>query len=125
MWTYSQSDGKLWRHNEICGVGFSGKGVCKNDTASESKHNLGPIPRGLYRIDHIYDSHDHGPFCLALVPDINNRMYGRSGFLIHGRSVAHPADSSEGCIILDRPIREQIWESGDRELEVIDSKGEL
>jgi len=34
-------------------------------------------------------------------------------------SIEHPGAASEGCIIVARPIREQVWESGDRKLQVI------
>lgn len=45
-------------------------------------------------------------------------MCGRSGFLIHGDSIAHTGQASHGCIILPRSVREQIAASGDDELEV-------
>ena len=38
---------------------------------------------------------------------------------MHGDSIEHPGAASEGCIIVARPIREQVWESGDRKLQVI------
>jgi hypothetical protein len=37
---------------------------------------------------------------------------------MHGDSKEHPGCASQGCIILPRPVREQVWHSGDRELEV-------
>lgn len=38
--------------------------------------------------------------------------------MIHGDSIARPGTASEGCVILDRSMREQIWSGGDHTLEV-------
>ncbi len=46
-------------------------------------------------------------------------MFGRSGFLIHGDSVSHPGEASEGCIILDRNVRETIANDDDKYLVVV------
>ncbi len=51
---------------------------------------------------------------MALDPDPGNQMFGRDGFLIHGDNMAMNHTASEGCIILGRPIREQIADSADR-----------
>jgi len=53
---------------------------------------------------------------IAVNPD---STFGRDGFLIHGDSVRHPGDASEGCIILPRRFRERIWTSEDTDLEVV------
>jgi Protein of unknown function (DUF2778) len=55
-----------------------------------------------------------------LTPDPSNDMCGRSGFLIHGDSVSHPGDASDGCIILSRAEREAIVKSGIKLLCVTD-----
>jgi hypothetical protein len=47
-------------------------------------------------------------------------MFGRTGFLIHGDAVHAPGTASEGCVILSRTTREQIWESHDHVLQVVD-----
>ena len=120
MWTYRISTGEIVdSNNEMCGTGYSGFGNRKNNPTGIAAHNLGPIPIGLYHIEDPKDTDTHGPFVLPLAPSMENQMFGRSGFLIHGDSLAHPGDASEGCVILDRAIREKIAASGDRLLEVI------
>jgi hypothetical protein len=56
---------------------------------------------------------------MALIPKEGTDTFGRSGFLIHGDSVAMPGTASHGCIILSRDLREQISASGDNQLEVV------
>jgi len=120
MWTYHQATGELLdRTNSTCGHGYSGNGECKNVSAAQFKHNQGPIPQGTYKIGEPFDTDMHGPFALPLKPGLDNVMHGRSGFLIHGDSILHPGNASDGCIVLDRAIREAIAASGDRLLEVI------
>jgi len=118
-WIWVQSTGRLLRNLAIIACGYSGRDECKNDPASESKHNRGPIPRGHYRIEKPRDTAEHGPFVMPLTPSPENRMYGRNAFLIHGDSIKAPGTASFGCIILDRKTREAIWNSNDHELEVI------
>jgi hypothetical protein len=48
-------------------------------------------------------------------------MCGRGGFLIHGDSISHPGDASDGCIILTRPEREAIVKTGSKMLIVVDT----
>ncbi len=100
--------------------GYSGCRDGKNNPAMCTVANLGPIPIGVYRIGDPYDTDTHGPFVLPLTPDAANEMHGRSGFLIHGDSTKEPGTASEGCIIQPRAVREQIHQSGDRELEVVE-----
>ncbi len=119
MWVYVQKTGTLKHVDEVVGVGYSGASVCKNDPSAQTRHNLGPIPCGLYKIGNPENTTDHGPMVLPLQPNIDNQMFGRSGFLIHGDSIVRPGEASEGCIIMDREIREQIAASPDRLLEVI------
>ena len=59
-------------------------------------------------------------FLSPMTPDPANEMFGRSGFLIHGDSLMHPGCASRGCIVLARPSREAIAQSGDQDLEVVD-----
>ena len=100
-------------------VDYSGKGAGKNNPELQDRHNVGPIPRGLYTIDDPCDTENHGPYVLGLTPDAENEMCGRSAFLIHGDSVSRPGTASKGCIILPRKVRETIWQSCDRQLEVV------
>lgn len=119
MWTYAQRTGALTRDDGmIVAVGYSGAGAGKNNPDAQDLHDVGPLPRGHYFIEPPVDTRTHGPFVLWLDPDVDNVMYGRSGFGIHGDSVIHPGMASEGCIVLPRAIREQIWNSGDHRLTV-------
>ncbi len=67
----------------------------------------------------------HGGYALTSVPAPDTDTFERSGFLMHGGMRGEPDPStgvgtaSLGCIIMARPVREQVWESGDRDLEVL------
>jgi|SRR5438067_6173148 len=114
-WQYSQRTGNLYRDTVWVGAGYSGAGWGRNNPELEEVRNLGPIPRGRYRIGAAHDTADHGPHVMALAPVLHN-AHGRTGFLIHGDNSTHTA--SQGCIILGPHIRSQISESADTELEV-------
>lgn len=119
-WLYRQSTGELINTaGETVAVGYSGAGDGKNKALMEKVKNVGPIPKGAYRISPPHDTVTHGPYVLPLTPNPLNVMYGRAGFLIHGDSVVSPGTASEGCIILPRGVREVIWNSGIHELGVI------
>ena len=104
----------------LLGTGYSGAGDGKNNPATQSMKNVGPIPVGLYRIGSPVDTVTHGPHVLPLTPNPQNSMFGRDGFLIHGDSVVAPGTASEGCIILSRAVRDAISASRDRDLQVVD-----
>ena len=117
-WSYAQANGQMSRDGEPVATGYSGAGEGKNNPAMQDIHNVGPIPRGNYTIEAPVDTKTHGPYVMWLVPDPANEMEGRSAFGIHGDSVVAPGTASEGCVIMPRAIREQIWNSGDTNLEV-------
>lgn len=117
-WTYQQSTGQLSHGGAPVAVGYSGAGDGKNNPAMQDVHNVGPIPVGRYTIGEPCDTQTHGPYVLRLTPDEGNEMCGRAGMLIHGDSVAHPGTASQGCIIMARAVREQVWNSGDLDIEV-------
>jgi hypothetical protein len=121
VWTYQQSTGEISRDGSAAGRGYSGFGAGKNNAALQYESNIGPVPRGKYKIGAPEDLEGgpHGPFVLPLTPDPANEMFGRSGFLIHSDSISHPGMASRGCIILAGAIREQIVASGDGDLEVV------
>ena len=124
MWTYVQRTGLLSLDGTAIATGYSGFGEGKNRPELEQVHDVGPIPRGMWHIGAPMDITTigpHGPFVLPLTPHIDTAVYGRSGFLIHGDSVQHAGSASHGCIILPRPIREEIAATGESELEVISS----
>jgi hypothetical protein len=119
MWFYSQSTG-IVKHNEeeIC-VGYAGNGIWKNDPASQSIHNHGPLPRGTYRMEKPVQQHPTvGHYAIPLQPAMDNQMFGRNGFFWHGDSIAHPGEASDGCIVTSLSARIDAWESGDHDLTV-------
>lgn len=120
MWHYEQSTGHLYSDEEkLLAVGYSGHAEGVNDPALQDVHEVGPIPRGTYTIGAPEETPEHGPYVLRLTPDPENEMFGRAGFLIHGDSVVTPGTASQGCIIMPRFAREQVWNSGDHEIEVV------
>ncbi|HUK26151.1 MAG TPA: tlde1 domain-containing protein [Terriglobales bacterium] len=125
MWTYVQKTGELLHDGAHEAFGYAGYNdpltgqQGKNNPDLQSVHEVGPIPVGTYAIGGPEDTLTHGPFVLPLTPDPANQMFGRSGFLIHGDSVVEPGTASRGCIIMGRPTRNDVWQSGDRALRVI------
>ena len=117
-WIYIQTSGKMFAPDgELLAVGYSGHGEGRNNPAMQAVHDVGPIPVGWYDIGPPHDTTEHGPFVMALTPHEGNQMFGRSAFLCHGDNSTH--DASKGCIIFSpRSLREKIWASGDRSLEV-------
>lgn len=126
MWTWQQAagrmtgpDGRVWR-------GYSGKGRGVNNPALQGLRGVGPIPAGRWRMLRVENSARVGPFSIVLDKvdarpgDDRDEVTGRDAFRIHGDRVNGPPQSaSSGCIILPRIVREAIWRSGDRELEVV------
>jgi hypothetical protein len=118
MWKWDQSAGELSRVGKIVSRGYSGLGRGKNNPALQAAVGVGPIPAGRWKITERYDSANVGPYALKLEP-VGHDALGRSAFRIHGDSIANPGTASHGCIILPRAVRELIWTSGDRDLEVV------
>lgn len=120
MWVYFQKSGAIHNTKDIVNaprfIGYSGVKPYQNDPDSQCFKDLGPIPRGLYRMTGL--KQDPTKFSIILTPDKNNEMCGRANFLIHGDSVSFPGWASQGCIILMAAERELMWSSGDMELEV-------
>ena len=114
-WLYSQSRGELRRNGLLIGRGYSGAGRGKNNPRLEAIRDVGPIPRGHYRIGVVHNSDNTGPRVMNLRP-IGHRAHGRISFEIHGDNTRHTA--SRGCIIFPRVVRDRIAASGDTDLEV-------
>ncbi len=122
MWTWRQTAGELWRDGQFIAKGYSGFESGRNNPALQGVRDIGPIPRGQYEIgvpEAVLTPGPHGPFVLPLTPAAGTDTHGRAGFLIHGDSVQHPGGASHGCIILPRPIREEIAALHDIDLEVV------
>jgi hypothetical protein len=116
-WQYNQQTGRLTRNGHVVGVGYSGRGVGRNNPVMEIIQSVGPIPRGRYKIGPQHKHRSKGSVTMALTP-IGHTAQGRTHFLIHGDSTHHPGDASEGCIVRNHVIRQTIAASGDTDLEV-------
>lgn len=117
-WQYNQRTGRLTRNGREIGVGYSGRANGLNNPALESIGSTGPIPRGRYRIGTQRLHPTKGPVTMSLTPADHSAL-GRTNFLMHGDSVRHPGNASEGCIVLNRTVRQAVAASGDTELEVV------
>jgi Tlde1 domain len=119
-WTYAQQTGELQQDGVHVATGYSGAGDGKNNPAMESVPNVGPIPQGDWTIvGPPVNTAGHGPYVLRLEPATDTPTFGRSGFLLHGDSRESPGNASQGCVIMPRPVREQVWKSGDHDLKVV------
>jgi hypothetical protein len=121
MFTYQQSTGKVFAGDgSLLGIGWSGQEAGKNNPAMQDVANVGPLPRGRYTIGAAYHHPKLGPVTMDLTPDPANEMFGRADLRIHGSKEGDPEHSSEGCIIQERPEREVIAASSDRDLIVVE-----
>lgn len=120
MWTFVSGTGDFLFNGAPFAKGYSGNGAGRNNPRMENIKQVGPIPKGRWKIvGQPFDSVANGRFCLRLAPNHGTDTLGRSGFLIHGDSLSTPGTASRGCIILPRPVRAAIWASGDTDLEVV------
>ena len=121
MWQYQQSTGELTHNTIHIANGYSGaEPDGKNKPEAQTIHDVGPIPQGTWLIiGPPINTPAHGPFVLHLQAGPNTETFGRDGFLMHGDSVEHPGQASEGCIIMPRDVREQVWNSKDPSLTVV------
>ncbi len=120
MWTYSQSTGRFTdSHGKLIAKGYSGNGDGKNNPLFQGAKAIGPIPQGKWKMVRLYDSERVGKVTIELVPDPSTKTFGRGDFRIHGDSIKAPGTASHGCIILNRIVRQMVWDSGDRDLLVV------
>ncbi|WP_244141743.1 tlde1 domain-containing protein [Robbsia andropogonis] len=119
-WQYSQRTGQLTRGTgPVVGLGYSGRGVGQNNPQMQNQVGMGPIPTGSYSIGAPFHHSHAGGYTMRLTPNVGTDTRHRSGFMIHGDSTAHPGQASDGCIVLDRRVRVLIWNSGDRQINVV------
>lgn len=119
-WTYSISTGMLADpFGAQYGPGYSGNGAWKNQAGDIEVRNHGPIPIGGYTMGKSIDSATLGPLAIPLTPKATNQMFDRGGFWMHGDSLSHPGDASDGCIVQDHDTRMAADASADRDLEVV------
>lgn len=119
MITYQQATGELHKEDgKLIAVGYSGHGAGVNNPDLENT-NVGPIPRGLWRMKEFLAHHgDHGPAVIRLEP-IGHDAHGRLGFLMHGDNSLLNKSASLGCIVAPRFARELAWAEGDRLVRVV------
>ena len=120
-WVWDQSAGELRRDGNVVSRGYAGNGKGKNNPSMQAAVGVGPIPRGRWRMTDVrLTGATTGPFTIVLQPCEGTDTCGRSEFRIHGDSISDPGNASHGCIILPRAVRDQIWKSGLREIEVVE-----
>ena len=128
MWSYQQSTGRLTdASGAFIGIGYSGNGEDLDNPEDQQVHDHGPIPQGLWNIGEFFDDPvpvpsdgqiHKGPIVCHLVAQPGTLTYGRSGFMIHGDNEEANHTASDGCVILSRPVRIAIQQSGDQVLQV-------
>lgn len=119
-WQYAQKTGVLSHNNDPLATGYSGFDDGKNNPAAQDQPNVGPIPQGSWTIQKpAYDSSDHGPHVMRLLPKPGTQTFGRSGFLMHGDSIQHAGSASHGCVIMSRLVRSIVSDSPDNDLSVV------
>ena len=117
---WDQSAGEMRLDGKLLSRGYAGNGRGKNNPSMQAARNVGPLPRGRWRLTGVWHSPNTGPFTIILEPEPCTDTLGRSLFRIHGDSIRAPGTASHGCIILPRAARDAIWASGARMLEVIE-----
>lgn len=109
---YTQPDGFLYQfppqaaEPDRLTQAYSGKDKGMNDPAWEHIAGVGVIPAGSYTIVAVDfkthpEWHHMGPVIFQLLPDVSNKMYGRSAFFIHWGMADYTMRASEGCIIIE------------------------
>jgi hypothetical protein len=106
--TYDISDGTLNTPDGKLYIGYSGKGIYKNDPNATHIRNKGPIPAGEWGIVGYLDHNKLGPNTITL--DKKSVDSQRDNFLIHADNKNHPGQASNGCIIMPKFALEEIVE---------------
>lgn len=122
MWIFNQDNGSVVNDNpKITShfTGYAGHGEGKNNPEMQDVRDVGPIPCGMFSIMPPHDSTKTGSYSMVLVPDVDDHLFGRGDFRIHGDSLQHPGEASDGCLILRLHDRRLLWQAGDRRLKVI------
>ena len=120
MWTYQQSTGGIWQNNgPVVALGYAGAPGAVNDPGTQHIRNVGPLPRGLYRMLSAVTHPRLGPVAIRLEPDRHNEMFDREDFWIHGDNRRNNRSGSKGCPVMLRPVRLSLDASVDRWLVVV------
>lgn len=123
-WSYNSRTGVLTgeKLGARAASGYSGYGRGYNNPEAESEENVGPIPRGLYRVTAVYKSHedrlaagykkDLGSFVVHLAAHGSSDTFGRDLFRVHHDNDKGDRSGSRGCIVMPQWAREK-FEVGD------------
>jgi hypothetical protein len=126
MYTYSQGKHTLSRDGVFVNdTGHAGNGAGLNNPAMQNVIDVGPLPRGRYKIAPWIeglrdgDLKHLGPLTAELIPQPDENgsldwMLGRGGFYIHGPIF------SAGCMAQLEPERVAMSQSGDTDLTVVE-----
>lgn len=120
VWTYHQRTGELWRNGAKVATGYSGNGQGLNNPDMENVRAIGPIPKGRWQMDGVYNSAKVGPYAIILDPVSGTETFGRSAFRVHGDNSKGNRSASNGCIIMPRSVREMMWQFKDHILDVVE-----
>ena len=124
---YSQGKGVfLTPGNNVLSGCYSGGGptgisIYRNNPEWQFVPNWGSLPQGQYTISPEHTVPHLGPCVMALTPSPDNEMFGRSGFFIHGDNPEENFTASDGCIVCNAALRQQIADlvaSGESQLTV-------
>ena len=119
-WVYEQATGRISHGGAPLTTGYSGHGTGLNNPSAEQRHDMGPIPKGHYKIGPMTASPQTGTFTMVLTPMPATHVYGRSGFAIHADNTQHNHSASTGSIVvIEEAHRAAIWNSGVHELMVV------
>ena len=124
-WTYEQLTGKLLDPSgALVATGYAGGNEGKNPEGVNNPYLqtvacVGPLPAGTYTMGTPVPQSHLGPFAIPLIPAAGNEMYKRGHFYMHGDRTNATRCASEGCIIMPRAVRDLVWASSDRKLNVV------
>jgi RHS repeat-associated protein len=116
--TFSQRTGRLLCVDHtgtayLDATGYSGRGEGRNNPALQGVVNTGPTPRGDWRIEAPEDRpKSTGLVSRPLTPLPGNTVFDTlrdpDSFVIHGADPNRPENSSRGCPVLGRQVRESL-----------------
>ena len=124
MWTFDYSTGFVAKDAQIIDRdSYSGRWPDGfNNYLMQHVHDVGPLPLGFWTISGPpFNDAEHGDYILRLDPDRNTDVFGRSGFLWHGKPLP-PRDirtGSKGCLCSAYQTRMRVYQSGDTRLLVV------
>lgn len=119
-WMFNISAGAISQDDTYIGDAYAGAPGYVDEPDAEGMVGKGPLPEGWYTMcPPINKPESVGEYAIELIPDPENDMKGRSGFFCHGDNPQMNHSASDGCIVAVLPIRQRMWTSGDRRIEVV------